>query len=73
LGVDYPPPVVDPATSARRARERVWMVRQGAAFHAEADAIQDRHGSRKSGLGSTARPARIVPKAQVALRFDPLD
>lgn len=52
---DYPPPIVDPLAAARQARERVYAVRQGAAYRQEADAIQDRHGSRKAGLKPQGR------------------
>jgi deoxyribodipyrimidine photo-lyase len=47
LGRRYPAPVVDVAAAARAARDRVWGVRRGAAFRAEADRIVARHASRK--------------------------
>ena len=50
LGSDYPLPLVDHLNAARRARERIYAVRRSAAFRQEAEAIQERHGSRKSGL-----------------------
>ena len=50
LGVDYPLPLVDHLQAAREARQRLWAVRQGEAFRRTADAIQQRHGSRRSGL-----------------------
>ncbi|MCF8131720.1 MAG: DNA photolyase family protein [Synechococcus sp. Tobar2m-G35] len=52
LGVDYPLPIVDHLQAAREARERVWAVRRGTAFRETADAIQNRHGSRRSGLAT---------------------
>ncbi len=52
LGVDYPLPIVDHLQAAREARERVWAVRRGTAFRTTADAIQTRHGSRRSGLAT---------------------
>ena len=54
----YPAPLVDHLEAARQARERVWAVRQGPQFHAEARAIQQRHGSRRSGMPGLA-PRRI--------------
>jgi deoxyribodipyrimidine photo-lyase len=45
---------VDPAAAARQARERIHARRRQAGFAARADAIQQRHGSRRSGL----RPSR---------------
>lgn len=53
LALDYPDPIVDPVAAARRARERIWSVRRGDAYRQAAEAIQDRHGSRKSGLPHT--------------------
>jgi deoxyribodipyrimidine photo-lyase len=50
LGVDYPLPLLDHKQAAREARDKVWAVRQGEAFRRTADAIQQRHGSRRSGL-----------------------
>jgi deoxyribodipyrimidine photo-lyase len=50
LGRDWPEPVADHLAAARAARDRVWAVRRSADFKAQADAIQDKHGSRRSGL-----------------------
>ncbi len=50
LGIDYPAPIVEHLTAAKQARERIYALRRSAAFRDEADAIQARHGSRKSGL-----------------------
>ncbi|MEQ9199373.1 MAG: FAD-binding domain-containing protein, partial [Rhodospirillales bacterium] len=47
-GMTYPAPVVDLQQAAREARDRLYAVRRGRDFHAEADSIQARHGSRKS-------------------------
>ena len=52
LGVHYPAPIVDHQQAARDARDRVWAVRRVAGFRARADAIQERHGSRRSGLAT---------------------
>jgi len=57
-GVDYPHPIVDPVTSARAARERLWARRQGQAFRELADGIQQKHGSRRSGLAASSWKAR---------------
>lgn len=62
----YPRPIVDHVAAAREARERIWSARAGRAAREGADAIQERHGSRKSGLPMTGRGKR--PKAQ--LSFD---
>ncbi len=49
LGRRYPAPVVDVAAAARAARDRVWAVRKGEDFRAEAARIVERHASRKDG------------------------
>jgi deoxyribodipyrimidine photo-lyase len=67
LGVDYPQPSVDPAAAAREARERLWGRRRQPGFGAWADAIQQRHGSRRSGLVASTGPNRSR-KARGALR-----
>ena len=61
IGTDYPPPLVNLAAAARTARDRVWGVRKGAAFRDAADAIQARHGSRKSGLPASNPTRRGRP------------
>ena len=63
LGVAYPAPIVDVAEAAREARERLHALRRQPRFGPLADAIQDLHGSRRSGLkGSSAR--RAVPNGE---------
>ncbi len=51
---DYPTPVVDEKPALKRAKDTMYGLRQQPAARAEADAVQDRHGSRKSGLPTTA-------------------
>jgi len=61
IGRVYPAPVFDHLTAARFARDRVWAVRRGPAFRAEAQRLQTKHGSRKSGIpfrGQRAKPAQ---------------
>jgi len=43
-------PIVEPAAAAREARDRIWEIRRAAGFDRIADAIQQQHGSRRSGL-----------------------
>jgi deoxyribodipyrimidine photo-lyase len=57
----YPAPVVDERSALARAKERLYGLRRTADARAEADAIQQRHGSRKSGLppgGARAQAGR---------------
>ena len=54
----YPVPIVEPVAAAAMARDRLWSLRRQQDFAASADAIQQRHGSRRSGLRSSTRPSR---------------
>jgi deoxyribodipyrimidine photo-lyase len=58
IGRDYPAPLVDAAQAVAQAKDRLYALRREPGARAEADAIQARHGSRKSGLPSTARRIR---------------
>lgn len=57
-GEHYPHPIVDPVAAARTARERLWARRQGQAFRELADGIQEKHGSRRSGLAASGGRSR---------------
>ncbi len=70
LGQDYPLPLRDHQQAAREAREKVWAVRQGEAFRRTADAIQQRHGSRRSGLNT---PRSGVSRRRRSLDASPIN
>jgi deoxyribodipyrimidine photo-lyase len=61
LGIDYPLPVVEPATAAREARERIWALRQELGFRELAQSIHQRHGSRRSNQAPRNRKRRSRP------------
>ena len=66
----YPPPIVDERSAVAAAKERLYGLRQQSEARQEADVIQARHGSRKSGLASSgsgrkAKAGRNAP--------DPID
>ncbi len=63
IGRDYPAPAVDHMAAARQARDRVWAVRKGSEYRRAAHAIQNRHGSRKSGVSSGTSRRRGARKA----------
>lgn len=72
LGRTYPEPIVDHKTSAARARDVIWSIRRNTDYAAQAQSIQHRHGSRKSGIrmrGQTGRKASKVDSRQISL-FD---
>ena len=54
LGTDaYPQPIVDERTALKRAKDRMYALRSTPQARAEANAVQQKHGSRKSGLPPT--------------------
>ena len=58
----YPQPIVDERAALAQAKERLYALRRTDAARAEADAVQQRHGSRRSGLPSTGKkPRRDAP------------
>jgi deoxyribodipyrimidine photo-lyase len=76
IGRDYPAPLVDHANAIRHAKDRLYALRGEAAARSEADAIQQRHGSRKSGLppsGRASAPRRGgARRASAAMAADPV-
>ena len=67
LGDTYPDRLVDHEAAAREAREKIWGVRRGQSYRAKADDIQNRHGSRKSGMqnrGATGRKRKRASATQ---------
>ena len=68
IGVDYPLPIVDDKAAMRTAKDRMYGLRKTPQAKLEAEDVQDRHGSRKSGLpnsGQGRRPktSRKTPQA----------
>ncbi len=63
----YPKPIVDERAALALAKQRLYGLRQAAPARHEAQAIQQQHGSRKSGLPNTTRkpPRRAVASAAV--------
>ncbi|MEL6570917.1 MAG: FAD-binding domain-containing protein [Pseudomonadota bacterium] len=64
----YPAPIVDHLGAARFARKRIWAVRQGVSYRADAAVIADKHGSRKSGIRNRGqRPKKDSAQLQLPL------
>ena len=59
---DYPTPIVDERAALKFAKDRLYGLRATPAARAEADAVQQRHGSRRSGLPPSGRAA-AAPRA----------
>ena len=64
----YPAPVVAERGALAAAKERLYGLRGASATRQEAQAIQQQHGSRKSGLPSTAR--RVARPTVAAVGID---
>lgn len=63
----YPRPIVDERPALQQAKEQLYGLRKSQAARQEADKIQQKHGSRKSGLPPSSgrqRRARIVNDKQ---------
>ena len=54
----YPCPIVDQRTAVAAAKEKIYGLRQTGQFQAEAQDIQQKHGSRTSGLPPPANRTR---------------
>ncbi|ABI77145.1 deoxyribodipyrimidine photolyase family protein [Hyphomonas neptunium ATCC 15444] len=75
LGQTYPMRIVDHMAAAEEARSRIFAVRKRAGHGAQADALQARHGSKRSGIpfrGQQAARRQAVPRAPepAQLSFD---
>ena len=59
----YPAPIVDERAAMKAAKDRMYALRGTDAARSEANAVQAKHGSRKSGLpAATAKRAKAPPK-----------
>ena len=54
----YVPPIVDERSAVKRAKDRLYAIRRDPQAREEAHAVQERHGSRKSGLPPSGKPRR---------------
>lgn len=66
----YPAPVVDVKAAAALARDRVWAVRQGDGFRAQAARVVRKHASRKDAKGRFQRDPVRVKKDDRQMGFD---
>ena len=68
LGHRYPEPIIDVATAAREAKERITQARRSAGFAETAAGIVQRHASRTENREGR-RPVRKASVAQLVLPF----
>ena len=67
IGRDYPAPIVDDKQAVKAAKDRLYGLRKTPEARAEADAVQSRHGSRKSGLPASGQRRKAkAPRAPEA-------
>jgi deoxyribodipyrimidine photo-lyase len=66
----YPAPIVDEKQAVKAAKDRLYALRKRADTKTEAQTIQDKHGSRKSGLPPTAMRSRRSVSARPSLQGD---
>jgi deoxyribodipyrimidine photo-lyase len=59
----YPLPIVEERPAVAAAKNQLYGLRRTREAQAEANAIQDKHGSRKSGLQAIAKRKRRTPDA----------
>lgn len=72
-GLRYPAPIVDVKQAAAWARDRVWAVRQGDGFRAQAAQVVRKHASRKDAKGRFRRDpvaVKTVKKDSRQMGFD---
>jgi deoxyribodipyrimidine photo-lyase len=66
FGTDaYPSPIVDERAAMKHAKDRMYGLRATAEAKAQADEVQAKHGSRKSGLMPTVGKRSAVKKSVV--------
>jgi deoxyribodipyrimidine photo-lyase len=66
IGTSYPAPIVDEKNAVRLSKDKLYALRGTSTARDEADAVQTKHGSRKSGLASTATRKTKVNKAALS-------
>ena len=62
----YPEPIVDERAARKVAQQKIWAVRRTADYRKIADAIQLKHGSRKSGIPQHERRVDAARREQKA-------
>ena len=67
MGVDYPLPIVDDKAAMKVAKDRMYGLRKTPQARIEAGDVQEKHGSRKSGLPASGQRRKAkAPRAPEA-------
>jgi deoxyribodipyrimidine photo-lyase len=64
IGTHYPAPVVDAKAATQAAKNAMWQARGSSEARAQANAVQAKHGSRKSGLPQVKSKRAATKQAQ---------
>ena len=71
LGKAYPEPIVDHHLAAKCAKDKIWGIRAQSDFRSTAKAINNKHGSRKSGIPMLGRQKnKNCPTDQLSFKFE---
>ncbi len=62
IGVDYPAPIVEDKAATKAAKDRMYGLRKSSRAREEAQEVQERHGSRKSGLPPSGSRRKAPPQ-----------
>lgn len=68
----YPQPIVDEHVARKMAQGKIWAVRREHGYREVADAIQLKHGSRKSGMPQHERRVEAARRKQKVVRGNQL-
>lgn len=66
LGREYPERLIDHVAAAKHAREQIYAHRREPGFREIADAIQEKHGSRKSGMRRAGRRPKKAARSKTS-------
>lgn len=72
IGVDYPAPIVEEKAALKAAKDRLYGLRKTEQARDEARDVQERHGSRKSGLPPSAQRRASPQRSKPASSIPPL-
>ncbi len=68
IGQEYPAPIVDHKEAAAAARDRLYELRSQPEIRAAAERVQQKHGSRKSGMPRTTKRASTRSRRESAIK-----
>jgi deoxyribodipyrimidine photo-lyase len=62
IDADYPAPIVNDKAATKAAKDRLYGLRKSSRARGEAEEVQARHGSRKSGLPPSGKRRKVSSK-----------